>query len=504
MAFGVTDEGFNRKRIAEIKPEIEDALKDALGKGINLLPEETLGQIVGIFSEREALLWELAEAVYFSQYPSTSSGVNLDRVAEITGVSRIGATESTIINQAQLFFGTPGTIIPINSIVSVENNSLARFLTLAEVTLVAGTDEVQRLTLSSTPTSGSFELTVGGITVTVDFDDTASTLQTKIDAELISAGKDAGTITASGDVVSGGPVDLTFSGDDANGYGKRDVGIATIASNTLSDGGAVTVTPSEVTPGVPQGTANMQAEDTGPTVANTDTLNVIETPVSGWDATVNTADAVVGQNEESDADFKTRRIQQIAQAGAATPNAVFADVRNVTDVTAVVVFYNNLAITDLDGRPPHSIDIVVEGGDEDDIAEAIFDTVGAGITFVGDITKTVKDDQNFDQTIKFSRPTPVEIWVEMDLTTDENFPEDGLDLAEAAILDYASELQIGDDVVVHGSAPSLECSVNEIPGIVDIAIRVGKTSSPTLDDNIEIEPREVSEFDSARITVVEV
>lgn len=497
MAFGVTDEGFNRKRLADIKDEIEESLKASLGNNINLLPESVFGQIIGVFSEREDLLWQLAEAVYFSQYPSTASGVSLDRVAEISGVSRRDPSESTITDLNQILFGTAGTNVTIGSLVSVDGNPDAVFETLASVTLVAGADEVQTLTLSATPTSGSFEINFDGEVVTAAFDDDEDALQAKFDAVF-----GAGIIAVSGDISGGGPVTLTFTGDDADGYGKRPVAIVTITSNTLDAGGAVTVTPTETTPGVVQGEVNMQAVETGPTVANTGTLTVIDTPISGWDATMNLEDANVGQGDEEDPDFRVRRIQQIARAGAATPNAILADVLEVNDVTAVVVFQNNLAITDLDGRPPHSVDIVVQNGDEDEIAQAIFDTVGAGITFVGDITKTVKDDQNFDQTIKFSRPTEIDIWVEMDLTVDvETFPVDGTDQVEEAILAYAALLGVGDDVIVHGSDPSLECSINDVPGIVDIVIRVGTAVSPTTDDNVDIDPREIADFDSARITV---
>lgn len=509
MAFGITDTGFNRKRQADIQTEIRETIKATLGQGANLLPEAVLGQLIGIFSERESLIWDAMEAVYNSQYPSTSEGVSLDRVAEIAGISRRTPTESVISSPNQLIFGTGGTLIPLGSILSVNGNSDARFVTLNDVTLVAGADEIQSLAFSATPTSGTFEINIisvfGTITVTASFDDTASTLQTKINSALTGLGFDAGTITASGDIVSGGPVTLTFSGDNGTGFGKRDVPLVTITSNTLSDGGAVTVTPTESTPGVPQGVVGVQAEDTGATIANAGTLTEIETPISGWDASVNLVDATVGQGEESDADFKIRRALQIAQAGAATPNAVFADVLDVDDVTAAVVFFNNLAIIDLDGRPPHSVDIVVQGGDEDEIAEAIFDTVGGGITFVGDITKTVKDDQNFDQTIKFSRPTEVDIYLEIDVTTDGvSFPVDGLDQIESVILNtYAPQLGVGDDVIVHGSDPSVESSIRSIPGIVDIVIRVGESVSPSVDDNVDIEAREIAIFDSSRITVTE-
>ena len=52
---GLTSTGFTGKRLDDIKTEIEDVLKSAFGPAVNLRAESVLGQIVGIFSERESL-----------------------------------------------------------------------------------------------------------------------------------------------------------------------------------------------------------------------------------------------------------------------------------------------------------------------------------------------------------------------------------------------------------------------------------------------------------------
>ena len=78
--YGITADGFVIKRMADIKSEMEASLRSAFGNQINLLPTELLGQIVGIMSEREAIVWELAEQIYNSQYPDTASGIQLDNV----------------------------------------------------------------------------------------------------------------------------------------------------------------------------------------------------------------------------------------------------------------------------------------------------------------------------------------------------------------------------------------------------------------------------------------
>ncbi len=73
--FGLTIDGFNRKRLADIKAEKEAAFKLVFGDNINLNPQSNFGQIIGIESESESLVWELAEFTYNAFYPSTAQGV---------------------------------------------------------------------------------------------------------------------------------------------------------------------------------------------------------------------------------------------------------------------------------------------------------------------------------------------------------------------------------------------------------------------------------------------
>ena len=223
MAFGITPQGFVLKRLEDIKGEIEQDLRDALGENINLLPEEVLGQIVGVISERLSLIWEQMQAIYNSQYPDDSEDINLDNVASITGVIRRTPSKSTV--EGQLLFGTPGTIITNSSIVSVLGSSLSRFLTIGgDVLLVAGTDEIQDVDFDITPTSGDFKLNFRGIaSAAIDFDDTASEVQTKLEA-MSSIG--VGNVTVTGAITSAAGLTITFITDTAGGLGKRDTCMA--------------------------------------------------------------------------------------------------------------------------------------------------------------------------------------------------------------------------------------------------------------------------------------
>ena len=143
---------------------------------------------------------------------------------------------------------------------------------------------------------------------------------------------------------------------------------------------------------------------------------------------------------------------------------------------------------------------MVVGGANQDILQEIFDSKAAGIQAYGDISGTVTDSKNIDHTIAFSLAGSIAIYLEVDLTTNSDFPANGAQTVEDLILEYGDNLAIGEDVIVN---PVLIGVYDSVPGITDSAIRIGIAPSPTLDNNIIIDDTDFAEFDSSRITITE-
>jgi len=494
MAFGVTSSGFVLKRLSDIQAETQQAFKSAFGNGIDLDPRRPLGQVKAILDERDAKIWELMQAVYNSQYPNTAEGINLDNVVAITGVKRRSATRSTIGSGTAR--GTFGTVIPAGTIVSVDGDDTAKFETVSAVTIdVAAVDETQEIEFSAVPDDGNWQIQAEDeLSVTLSELSTATDVQNAINGlTLFSA------VTVTGNFTDG--FEVTFAGAD----GGQDQPTLTVVNNTL-EAATVAVT---ATVTVTQEGDRAKAEDisliaqnTGPVAAPSGSLTVIETLVAGLDSFTNELDATVGTNSETDAELKLRRSQQLRTSAASTVEAIKSNLLDLDDVTSVIVLQNNTDVTDARGVPPHFIEVILLGGTDDDIKAALFDSVAAGIGYFGNVSTNLTDSQGFTQTVKYSRPSEVPIYLEVDLTVDANFPADGTDQAEAAFLAFGNELSIGDDVIVY---PKLICAIESIPGILDVAIRIKRdTAGPTLDDNIEIDFDEISDWDSSRITVITV
>ena len=381
IEYGVTDEGFVRKSLTEIRQEIESSLKIKFGDQINTSSESIFGQLRDIFADRENYLWELFEQVYNSGYPNTASGTSLENIGDINNLEYIEASASKILNQR--FLGTPSTVISAGTQISVNGDTSTIFETDEDLTLGAGTDEVQTILFSDVPDEGYFSVSYEGYeTVSINYDDTAADFQTALRAlDYLT------DVTVSGDFSAG--FTITFTGID----GDQEQPLLVEEENTLKKSAvALTITISKTIPGVNQGVVDMTCTETGPISANTRTVTNILSPIVGVDSTINVTDAVLGRDRETDAEFRIRRRTRLTTSEAGTLEAIMNKIWTLNDdqyselaqLQNVNAYENSGDSIDSRNLPAHSFMVVVrQVGDVDDrddeIAQMIFDSKPAGI-----------------------------------------------------------------------------------------------------------------------------
>ncbi len=455
--------GLTIQSLAEIRAEMNVDFRAAFGSGALLGDDTDEGKIIGIIAERAALDHQLAQAIYDAMDPTGASGVSLERIAAITTVTRNPATSSDV----DLYLaGTPATVIPLGTLAAVVDAG-DQFQT----TIAAVLGSIGNITLSGITRAGS---TATGTSVAHGF---------SVDDWIFITGADEDEYNGLFQI-DAVPTPDTFEYEVSG-------------TPTSPDPHTGTIEGDEATP------VAAESVETGPVQGLANTITTIVNAISGWDRVENFVDAALGLDEETDAALRTRRENALAGLGNATVEAIRADLLLVTGVTQAFVFENDTGLT-VGSRPPHSVEAVVEGGDSNEVATALFNSKAGGIaTFGTETAESVTDSQGTVHSVLFSRPTPRDIWLEIDFTVDGTFPTDGLDQAETAILAFGNALNIGDDVIVF---PSLVASVSEIPGILDMVIRIADTASgggdpsPTLDNNITIDETEVSVWSSSRLT----
>lgn len=455
MAFGLTLDGFNPKPLTILKTELDSAYKNAYGESVGSEPDgsipaqSSMGQEIGILSERLALLWELGEATYAARDPDKAKGAALDTVCAITGTIRNGERKSSAILTAT---GDPATILNVGRVISVEG-AKTRFAT------------------ASPPAS----VTIAALTTW-----TASTAYTA-GQRVTNASRVYLCIGSGVSAASGGPSTTAASILDN-----------TVTWRFLGEGtGAVDV--------------QVLSETAGAFAAVSGSLTVIETPVSGWRSAINILDATVGAAVELDPDLRIRREDELQAGANATLDAIRANLLQVgkdtvNPVIACTVFQNTTLITDIDGLPPKSIECLVLGGVPQDIFDAVLETVDAGIETFGNQVGTSVDSAGNPHTVKFSRPTELNIFIELDVVkVADQFPLDGEAQIKLAIVSRLSKYSFGKDVTKWGIGAPLD---EGIDGILNVtAIRLGTAPSPTGTIDIPVGIREIARFDTSRITV---
>ena len=496
MTYGLTDSGFIKKRQPDIQTELETEFRTVFGAEINLLPTSIFGQVVGIFSEREALIWELLEEIYNSAFPDTANGVSLDNAVALTGVTRLPATYSIVTARV---FGTLGTTIPASSIFSVVGVPASRFASLVDGVIHAGINEIQKFIFSAVPATGTWTLTFDSQTTTpLAFNANNTAIQ-----NALNALSNLSNVVVTGSYGTG--ISVEFTSAD----GEKNQPMIT-STNTLQDGGSnpITITISEYQKGyLPHVDVLCRAEVTGSIAAPAGTLTVIETPLFGLDTVTNLLDATVGRERETDSELRLRRLESLQRTGTATVNGIVSTLRAIAGVETAFVIENNGDYTDGDGRPPHSYEAFIQGGDDTDILNSLWLTKPAGIQTVGNFSGTILDSQGFVQTLYFSRPSEVLVYLDITITKNTDiteiggvYPSNGDTLVRDAVLAYGATFEIGQDVIL----TRFFTPINTIPGVVGILIKAGLSPAPSGTVNLSIGLTALAKFDASRTTVTSV
>ena len=200
----------------------------------------------------------------------------------------------------------------------------------------------------------------------------------------------------------------------------------------------------------------------GAILAPAGTLTKIDTPIYGWQTATNLLDATPGRDEETDEQLRLRRRASTSTPGQAIVDAIYGALTNIPSVLQARVYENDQdTVQPVTSLPPHSIYCIVEGGTDADILKTIWLKKTAGTTTYGTTSGTVNDSMGNPHTLKFSRPTSVNVYVTVNLHTRPGWPTDGAQRIKDALTAWAVANQsIGEEVI----QSRLFDPINSIPG----------------------------------------
>jgi hypothetical protein len=408
----LTANGIQIPTVPEILADLAADQRATIEPTLDTDPDAPLGQLNGIFAERERSLWELGSVAYNVFNPDAAEDFGLDMTCRITGTKRATATASRLLHVNVNL--DANTTITAGSIISVADEPTIKFTLDADVT--------------QGPSGGVIE--------------------------------DAGTWTCT---------------------------------------------------------------ELGRTIANAGTVTVIDTPIVGWNSVTTTADAIPGQERDTDPRLRVRREDELAGAGSGTVDAVRAAVLGLQlddeskPILDALVNENVTDYVDDIGVPGHSIEAVIwDGVDEnapnDKIAQAIWDNKGGGITAYGSDFGTAIDKLGLSQLVAFTRVgiLNARITITVGISADDPSTYAGDDAVKAALVAEHDSTNPKGDVSKLGLTKlrndRYDRAAMGVAGVLEITnLQLGKVGDPFLSNgaNLTIPVRTKALLDTSDITVVQ-
>lgn len=245
-----------------------------------------------------------------------------------------------------------------------------------------------------------------------------------------------------------------------------------LPSNVIIDSGGVTYTVAT-------------CREPGAISALAGDITEINTPTYGWVSVENEVAAVLGNEEETDAQLRERQTISTAnpsQTMLAGTKGAIAALKNVSRYAVYENDTNTAEVTSDNphGLPAHSVTCVVEGGTNEDVAEAIFLHKGIGCYTHGDVVVEYTDQNDYINRIRFFRPDYKDIFVKVVIKKYTGYISTMTSKVREAVYEYLAALTIGSDVsasvlsnIITACNPSL---TKPIFGIKDLKIGLSKES----------------------------
>lgn len=247
-----------------------------------------------------------------------------------------------------------------------------------------------------------------------------------------------------------------------------------------------------------------QCEEIGAIEATVGTINKIYTPQKGWISVINKVNAVAGEPIETDEQLRQRQALSVAIPGQNMLNSTIAGIASIEGVTRYKVYDNDTNITDSNGIPSHSIAAVVEGGLNYDIAEQIYLRKGPGGGTYGTTSVNYTNDDGLPNVVKFSRPSYVNINVDIKIKPNIGYTTNIADEIKISIENYILNLDIGYDVTIMGLLTAITAVVKNlaVPEFSVDIVNIARNEDSTVSKDIDIAFNEVAAVGIIRVIEV--
>ncbi|RYI25207.1 hypothetical protein EVU96_24900 [Bacillus infantis] len=239
-------------------------------------------------------------------------------------------------------------------------------------------------------------------------------------------------------------------------------------------------------------------------------ISIIVNPTVGLVSVANPEPFINGQDEETDEELRQRYYDSLGKNGNRRAETIRARVLDeVEGVRSCLVIENENSVPDEEGRPPHSFETIVLGGERQAVAQKIFEAKPGGIRAYGQEENPITDSQGFIHPIGFTYAATVSIYIDAKIKKGSSYPVNGDELVKEQIVKFIGGTN--GDVQYNGLGMSedviqarLEARLFNVTGVEDAKVLLSKDNATFAEENIPIGFAEVAETDYSKIGVSDI
>lgn len=454
MSYGITDTGFVIKRLDVIREEIHRDLTNGFGYDTRVLKPSYLDTLVTTFATQIATLWETAQDSYYAKFPYTAEGINLDNAVQYGGVKRVEAKKN-VYNLHCL--GVEDYTILANTKVSTSSEPVIGLVSVKDFTITK--DSFNEVYIRVDSLGDTYSLTIDDKTFSTDAQsgDTKATVLNRLLEAITHDGYNKSIVNRKNEQM------ILLSNIDESGVASLEL------SDTLKTSGVVNI-------------IEFETEDYGKITLPNGTVNKIVNASVNFESVTNKLPPIYGRLAETDSELRTSYVQRSMLRSSNMIGSITSEIIDSVDGVETATGYENVTNETVGGMPPHSIEIIVEGGDDYSIANAILKKKAAGIATYGNISQPIAITTEFGDTveIRFSRPQKLYAWFKVLLYGNTSLiPQNYDDLTKKSIIKDTSNLKAGDTLYVQLLNESLYDIANVVFTDIKVAYSTDASSKPS-------------------------
>lgn len=477
--YGVTDKGFVLKRMDSILEEIHADLTEGFGFDTSLQEASFLNVLITTFAGQIADLWETAQDSYYAKYPATATDLNLDHAVQYGGIRRKPSKQTSYPLHCT---GDDGTAVAAGSVVAADTKPEIRLYAAREFTISRESFNEVNVKVAAAQAGSVYSLTINGSQYSYSSTDAS-------ELEILSGLRDA--VAEADYLVSVDEENKTLCIRDRV---KARSNVLTLSSN-LTTADVTTI-------------ANFNTESYGSITLPHGVVTKMITNVTGFTDVTNMLTPVYGRMQENDIELRQAYIAKSALRSNTMIDSICSELlNNVADIETASGYENYTDFVDAMGLAPHSIEMIVEGGDNSEIAQAILKRKAGGIQTNGKIVVDVPGLYGDTIPIRFNRPEYLYTFMKITLHGNRaEIPANYPALTKESVLNDTKSLKAGDDLLTQLLHKGIYQAVAGVTYIdISAAYSSDSTYVPEQDDyknaNIIASTRQKVLVDGTRIEV---